>query len=145
MDSRAIEATRFGRLRCTTKVSTPTAQVRAAKKYQAERQPSGPPSSMMRGTIGPVSTSASDDPELTSPEARPRRLTSNQADMRATDGTSTMPPPSPVMRRAAAAETTPSANPVISMPPAATSEPMPTTSRGPKREASMPPTAAMSM
>ena len=99
---------------------------------------------MMRGTTGPAMTSAREAPELTTPEAMPRRRTSNQADMSATEGTSTMPPPMPVSRRAAEAETIPCDSPVRNMPSAATIEPMPTTSRGPRREARMPPTAAMS-
>ena len=125
-------------------VRTPTANVKAAKKYHASLHPSPPPLSMMRGTTGPVMTRASDEPELTTPEAMPRRRMSNQADMRATEGTSTMPAPRPVRSRAPEADTMPSENPVRSIPRAASTEPMPTTRRGPNREARIPPTAAMS-
>ena len=97
----------------------------------------------MSGTTGPVITSASDEPEVTIPEAMPRRRTSNQADMSATDGTSTQPPPRPVMSRAAEAVTRPWESPVSSIPAAATMEPMATTFRGPNREASSPPMVAM--
>ena len=90
-------------------------------------------------------TRASEEPELTIPEAMPRWRTSNQADMSATEGTSTVPPPRPVSRRAAdGRRPRPSDSPVSSIPSAATTEPMPTTRRGPNREARSPPTAAMS-
>ena len=121
----------------------PTRKVSAAKKYQASRHPLDPPAEMMSGTTEPAMTSASDEPEVTIPDAIPRRRTSNQADMSATEGTSTQPPPSPVSSRAAEAETRPLDNPVSSIPAAATMDPAATTLRGPKREASSPPMAAM--
>jgi len=74
----------------------------------------------------------------------PRRRMSNQADISATEGTSTIPLPSPVRRRAPEAATTPSESPVAAIPSAATTEPTPTTMRGPNLEARMPPTAAIS-
>ncbi len=78
------------------------------------------------------------------PEAMPRRRTSNQADMRATDGTSTVPAPTPVRNRPPDAATMPSEMPVMNMPSAATIEPAVTTTRGPNRDARIPPTAALS-
>ncbi len=132
-----------GRSRCAMMVSTPTTNVMAAKKYQASLHPSAPPLAMMRGTIGPAMTRASEEPEVTTPDAIPRRRTSNQADMRATEGTRTRPPPNPVSNRAAEAETSPLDRPVTNIPTAAAISPMLTTLRGPNREASTPPMAAM--
>ncbi len=97
----------------------------------------------MSGTTGPVITRARDEPDETIPEAMPRRLTSNQADMRATDGTRTPPPPRPVMSLPSEAVTMPVESPVRSIPAAATTEPIATTLRGPNREARRPPMVAM--
>ena len=72
-------------------------RVAAAKKYQAQRQPSPPPAAMIRGTTGPTMIRANDDAGGHDPEAVPRRRGSNQAAIRAIDGASTMAFPSPVI------------------------------------------------
>ena len=127
----------------TSRFTTVSSRVTPAKKYQASRQPSSPPPATRRGTRGPARTMAKDEPVGTIDDAKPTRRTSNQAAMRPIAGTRIMPLPMPVTSRPSEAPAKPSEKPVMSMPTAVVPIPMVRTKRGPSREASTPPTAAV--
>jgi hypothetical protein len=116
-----------------------------AKKYHARRQPSEPPASMIRGTTGPATMRANDDPVGTMLDANPSRRASNQDAMRVMDGTKIKPLPRPVTSRPMEAPTRPSVRPVKSIPAAVSTIPKISTFFEPMREARTPPTAAISV
>ena len=82
--------------------------------------------------------SAKEEPAGTTPHAVPRRLGPNHADINAMDGARTIAFPTPVMSLPAKIAARPPATPVSSIPPAVMTRPVPTTTRVPNREASMP-------
>jgi len=96
----------------------------------------------MTGTTGPAMTSASDEPELTNPGRHAPARMPNQADMRATDGTSTIPARCRSEAGPRGADQPPD-RPVRNIPRAATAEPIPRPSAAEPR-CEDPPDGAMS-
>ena len=116
-----------------------------ARMSQAMRHPFSPYLSMMKGTSRATTTRPTEAPVEAVPVATPRRRCENHRASMVCAGMFAAAAPAPERKRPPNAIGYPTESPVMTMPTQASSSPVGTTRRGPKREASAPPMMAMAI